>query len=121
MSLSDNNPVLLHNPNCSKSRAAKGWLEQQGIEFTERLYLEDSLSKEDIMELRGLLGAPMRESVRSGEGAYAEAGLSANSSDDEFAAAIEKAPILLERPILVHKGRAAIGRPLSNITELFEE
>ncbi len=121
MSLTDTTPLLLHNPNCSKSRAAKGWLEQQGIEFTERLYLEDPLSKEDVMELRTLRGVPMRESVRSGEGAYAEAGLSANSTDEEFAAAIEKAPIILERPIVVHNGRAAIGRPLSNITELFED
>ncbi|MFT7485861.1 MAG: arsenate reductase [Candidatus Paceibacteria bacterium] len=121
MSLTDKTPLLLHNPNCSKSRAAKGWLEGEGIEFTERLYLEDKLSKEQVLELRALLGAPMRESVRSGEGAFAEAGLSANSSDEEFASAIEASPILLERPILVHKGRAAIGRPLSKIMELFED
>ncbi len=121
MSLTDNNPLLLHNPNCSKSRAAKGWLEQQGIEFTERLYLEDKLNREQLLELRGLLGAPMRECVRSGESAFAQAGLSANSSDAEFAAAIESHPILLERPIVVHSGRAAIGRPLSKIMELFED
>lgn len=121
MSLTDKTPLLLHNPRCSKSRAAKGWLEEQGIEFTERLYLEDSLSRDQLLELRGLLGGPLRDSVRSGEAAYSEAGLTANSTDEEFASAIEAHPVLLERPILIHKGRAAIGRPLSNITELFED
>ncbi|MCL4145263.1 UNVERIFIED_CONTAM: hypothetical protein GTU68_032906 [Idotea baltica] len=121
MSLTDNTPVFLHNPKCSKSRAAKGWLDEQGHAYTERLYLNDNLSKAEVMELRGLLGAPMRDSVRSGEAAYAEAELTANSTDEEFAAAIEAAPILLERPIVVHNGRAAIGRPLQKIIELFED
>ena len=43
MSLTDAQPLLLHNPKCSKSRTAKAWLEQNGIAFTERLYLEDPL------------------------------------------------------------------------------
>lgn len=118
MTLVASQPLLLHNPRCSKSRAAKAWLEQERITFIERLYLEDPLTVEELRELRQLLDEPAREWVRKGEDAYKAAGLSANSSDEEHFAAIAAAPILLERPILVHDGRAAIGRPLERISEL---
>jgi arsenate reductase len=119
MSLTDSSPLLLHNPACSKSRAAKGWLEQQGIDFTERLYLEQPLTDAELLELRDLLGQPLSACVRTGEGAYGEAALDAQSSDEDHAVAMQRSPILLERPIVVHGGRAAIGRPLSMISDLF--
>jgi len=121
VSLTDHETLLLHNPNCSKSRAAKAWLEEAGHPFTERLYLKDELSTAELAELRELLGKPAREWVRSGQGEYAKAGLSMNSSDVEHYAAMIAAPILIERPIVVHGGAAAIGRPLQKVMELFEE
>jgi arsenate reductase len=121
MSLSDAGTVLLHNPRCSKSRAAKAWLEEQGHTFVERLYLQEPLTTAELAELRELLGEPPREWVRSGQDEYATAGLSANSSDVEHYAAMAAAPILLERPIVIHGGAAAVGRPLERVVELFEE
>jgi arsenate reductase (glutaredoxin) len=32
--------TLLHNPRCSKSRAARALLEERGLAFSERRYLE---------------------------------------------------------------------------------
>lgn len=120
MSLTDSQPLLLHNPKCSKSRAAQAWLEQNGIAHSVRLYLEEPLDKAELAELRELLGQPLREWVRSGQDEYKTAGLSANSSDAEHFAALAAAPILLERPIFIHAGRAVIGRPLERIVELVE-
>ena len=34
-------PLLLHNPDCSKSRALKNALDSSGADFAERRYLED--------------------------------------------------------------------------------
>lgn len=121
MSLSSSSPLLLHNPRCSKSRAAKAWLDERGQPYSERLYLEDPLTREELAELGGLLGQHSREWVRSGESAYAEAGLTANSSDEQHAQAIAEHPVLLERPIVVVGTRAAIGRPLERVIELFED
>lgn len=117
MTLSDSQPLLLHNPKCSKSRAAKAWLEQEGVAFTERLYLKDPLDIDELRELHGFLGEPAREWVRSGD-AYKESGLTANSSAEEHYAAIVAEPSLLQRPIFVSGGKAAIGRPLEKISEL---
>lgn len=114
----DARPVLLHNPRCSKSRAARALLEERGVAFLERRYLEEPLSRSELDALRGALGRPVREWVRSGEAAFAEAGVSLDDGDAALLAAVAEHPILLERPILVRDGRAVVGRPPERVLEL---
>ena len=113
--------LLLHNPRCSKSRAAHALLEERGVVFRERRYLEDPLDRAELTELAALLGRPTREWVRSGEAAHAEAGLDEASSDASLLDAVAKHPVLLERPILVRGARARVGRPTDALLELLEE
>ena len=115
---SDDELLLLHNPRCSKSRAALSLLEERGVAFAVREYLEDPLSREELASLVERLGRPARDLVRKQEAAFREAGCSADSSDDEILAATAAAPILMERPILVRGRRAAIGRPPEDVLEL---
>ncbi len=110
--------TLLHNPRCSKSRAARVLLEENGIAFRERRYLDDPLSSDELRELAQRLGRPANEWVRRGESAYKEADLDADSSEAEILDAIARSPILIERPILVTKDRAVVGRPPERILEL---
>lgn len=110
--------VLIHNPRCSKSRAAKALLEERGAEFQLRLYLESPLSRLELAELRRQLGRPACEWVRRGEPAFAAAGLAAESDDRSVLDAIAKHPELLERPILVRGERAVVGRPPEQILSL---
>ena len=110
--------VLLHNPRCSKSRAAKALLEQRGVRFAERLYLDDPLTRAELASLRERLGRPAAEWVRKGEAAFATAGLDAGSGEAEILAAMAAHPILLERPILVRGPRAVVGRPPERVLEL---
>ena len=115
---SDAELILLHNPRCSKSRAAKALLEERGARFELRLYLEAPLSRLELAELRRRLDRPAREWVRSGEPAYAASGLAADSDDRAVLDAIAKHPELLERPILVRGERAVVGRPPEQILAL---
>jgi arsenate reductase len=114
----DKNLVLLHNPRCSKSRAAKELLEARGVAFETRLYLEDPLSRAELAELRKRLERPCREWVRRGEDEFKAAKLSADSDDKTLLDAIAKYPVLLERPILVSGSRAAVGMPTENLLAL---
>lgn len=113
--------LLLHNPRCSKSRAARQLLEERGIAFRERLYLDQPLTLEELRELRRRLDQPVREWLRSGEAAFREAGLDASSSESELLAALVARPVLLERPIVVRGGRALVGRPPERVLALFDE
>lgn len=110
--------VLLHNPRCSKSRAARALLEARGIRFAERLYLEDPLTRAELAALRERIGRPASEWVRKGEAAFREAGLDASSSDAAILDAMAAHPILIERPILVRGARAVLGRPPESVLSL---
>jgi arsenate reductase (glutaredoxin) len=110
--------LLLHNPRCSKSRAAKSLLEERGARFALRLYLEEPLSPAELAELRRRLDRPAREWARQGEPAWGAAGLGPESDDAAVLDALAKHPELLERPILVRGGRAVIGRPPEQVLEL---
>ena len=114
-------PTLLHNPKCTKSRAAKALLDEREIAYEERRYLEQPLSAAELAELRRRLDRPAREWVRTGEDAFKAAGLSRDASDEKILAAMAKNPILIERPILILKTTAAVGRPTENIEALLDE
>jgi arsenate reductase len=120
MSLFDAEPlcVLLHNPRCSKSRAALALLAERGTPVRERRYLDEPLSRAELGELRNRLGLAPADWIRSGEPAYREAGLSADSSDAQLLDAMAASPILIERPILVRGSRAVVGRPPERVLEL---
>ena len=110
--------LLLHNPRCSKSRATLALLEERGVAFEQRRYLEDPLGRDELAELHRRLDHPVAEWIRRGEAAFREAGLESGSDDKALLDAIATHPILLERPIVVRGSRARVGRPPENVLEL---
>ena len=113
--------VLFHNPKCSKSRATLALLEERGATFETRLYLDAPLDRAELDDLGRRLGKPAIGFTRTKQAEFAEAGLSKASSPDEIFAAMEKAPILMERPILVRGDRAVIGRPPEDVLALLDD
>lgn len=113
---SEDEILLLHNPRCSKSRAARALLEDRGIAFTERRYLDEPLSRDELVELARRLGRPVREWIRAREAG--EAGLAGETDEAMLLAAMAREPVLMERPILVRGGRAVVGRPPEKVLEL---
>ena len=116
----DDSLLLLHNPRCSKSRAALALLEERGARFEVRRYLEDPLDAAELAALRERLGRPAGEWVRKGEAAFGEAGLEPGSGEADVLRAMAQHPILIERPVLVRGGRAVVGRPPERVLELLD-
>jgi len=116
---SDDELLLLHNPRCSKSRAALALLEASGLAFRVRDYQAEPLSRAELADLARRLGRPPAEWVRRSQAEYAEAGLGPDAKDTAILAAMAKNPILIERPILVRGVRAVVGRPPENVRDLF--
>ena len=113
--------LLLHNPNCSKSRATFDLLEARGVSFETRLYLDVPLAQDELVDLAGRLGRPAREWTRTNQAEFADSGLDDSSSADAIFAVMATTPILMERPILVRGARAAIGRPPENVLALLDD
>lgn len=110
---------IYHNPKCTKSRQALELLQSQGITPQIILYLEQGLSESEIKEILTKLKLPVRNIMRSKEDEFKEQNLdNKNLSDQDLITAIAKTPKLLERPIVIHNNKAAIGRPAENILEI---
>ena len=111
----------LHNPLCSKSRAALALLEQRGVAPRIVSYLDAPPSVDELRTLLHQLGLPARGLLRSDEPEYARLGLADPALDDErLIAAMAAHPRLIERPVFVHGDRAVIGRPPERVLELLE-
>jgi arsenate reductase len=111
--------ILLHNPRCSKSRAALALLEERNLTVSQRRYLDDPLSESELHEVLAKLHMSPRQLLRSGEDEYRSLGLAdPQLQDAELVAAMAAHPRLIERPILIAGNRAVVGRPPERILEL---
>ena len=112
--------TIWHNPRCSKSRQTLALLEERGISPAVRLYLDDAPSTTEVAEVLRQLGIKPWELLRRGEKVFKELGLNEDTADEALIEAMSANPILIERPIIVHDGGAALGRPPENVLELFD-
>ncbi|KAA9129596.1 arsenate reductase (glutaredoxin) [Marinihelvus fidelis] len=111
--------TIYHNPRCSKSRATLALLEDRGIEPDIVRYLDTPPDAATLKQLVAMLGISPRELLRRGEQEYRDLGLaSAELDDDAIIAAMASHPRLIERPIVTHDGKAAIGRPPESVLDI---
>lgn len=108
--------TIFHNPRCSKSRATLALLQENGIEPDVRLYLENPPDAAELAGILKKLGKSPRELMRKGEAAYREQNLGDEKLDDgQLIAAMCATPKLIERPIVLANGKAAVGRPPESV------
>ncbi|MBL7021435.1 MAG: arsenate reductase (glutaredoxin) [Nitrospinaceae bacterium] len=111
--------IIYHNPQCSKSRQTLELLGEQGITPDIVEYLQSPPNAEQLQEILNLLGFAPRDLMRRKEDVYAECGLNNPSlTDAELIGFMVKHPILIERPIVLANGKAAIGRPPAQVLEI---
>jgi arsenate reductase len=111
--------TIYHNPRCSKSRATLELLGARGVKPEVIEYLKSPPSAAELKAILKKLGMKPRDLIRKGEPLYAELGLKERElSDDQLIALMVKNPILIERPIVVSGGKAAIGRPPEKVLEI---
>ena len=103
---------IYHNSRCSKSRGTLELLQARGIAPDIVNYLDTPPSVDELKSLLRLLGMTPRQLLRTGEAEYAQLRLDDPTLDDDaILAAMVAHPKLIERPIVVANGKAAIGRP----------
>ena len=111
--------TIWHNPRCSKSRATLGLLEEHGQQPDIVEYLKTPPTAAELKKILDMLGLEPRELMRRKEKEYKEAGLdNPDLSREELIDAMVKDPKLIERPIVIRDGKAALGRPPEKVLEI---
>ncbi|MDO9139790.1 MAG: arsenate reductase (glutaredoxin) [Methylobacter sp.] len=103
---------IYHNPRCSKSRQTLQLIQQQGIEPDVIEYLKTPPSVQELDAILHLLDIEPRALMRKKEADYKAAGLDdAALNRQALIQAMVDHPILIERPLVITNGKAALGRP----------
>lgn len=110
--------TIWHNPRCSKSRQTLQLIRDRGIEPEIVEYLKTPPGADELRAVLNALKLKPRELMRTKEGVYKELGLAAIDDDDRLIAAMVEHPVLIERPVVLKAGRAALGRPPESVAEI---
>ena len=102
--------TLYHNPRCSKSRAVLSLLEKRQLDIEIIEYLKTPPNSSTLHQILEKLGGPPAQLVRTSEKEYKALNL-AQADKYRLIDAIVEHPNLMQRPIIVSKNHAVIGRP----------
>ena len=110
---------IYHNPRCTKSRQTLALLTEHGIEPEVVEYLKTPPAKTELSQILSMLGISARALMRKRESEYKDQGLdNPDLTEADLISAMIEHPILIERPIVVTKTKAAIGRPPENVLDI---
>lgn len=110
--------IIWHNPRCAKSRQTLALLTNRGLDPKVREYLKNPPEPEVIKAVLTMLGISPRDLMRKSESIYRELDLADEQSNEALISAMFHHPILIERPVVIHGDKAAIGRPPENVLEI---
>lgn len=110
------------NPACSKCRSAVRQLTEEGVEYTERRYLEEPPSEDELRAVLDRLGLEPWDITRTQEPVGKELGIGRWPKDaterDRWIAALAAHPKLIQRPIITaDDGTALVGRTEEAVRE----
>jgi arsenate reductase len=108
------------NPSCSKCRIARDQLEEAGVEYTLRRYLDDPPSEADLRAALTALGLEPWDITRMSEPLAHQLGLKDMARDaDAWIRMLAANPKLIQRPlVLTDDGRAWVARDDETLTEV---
>jgi len=109
--------TIYHNPRCTKSRQTLELLKERGLDPVVIDYQKTPPSAEELGRILDMLGKEPLGITRTQEKLFKELGLSKGDerSRAEWLRILHENPKLIERPIVVHEGQAAIGRPPEDV------
>jgi arsenate reductase len=103
------------NPRCTKCRSALSILDDAGVSYTVRRYLDDPPTARELAAVLDRLGLDPWDIARTGEPVAAELGLKSwprtPAGRKRWIDALAANPILIQRPIITaDDGTAVVGR-----------
>ncbi len=97
--------LFLEYPKCSTCKKAKKWLDDHGVEYTDRHIVEQNPTAEELAAWQELSGLPLRRFFNTSGMKYRELGvkekLDAGMTDAEAFALLATDGMLVKRPLVV--------------------
>jgi arsenate reductase len=113
--------TIYHNPACGTSRNALAMIRNAGIEPRIVEYLKAPPSRDELMALVARMGMPLRSVLRRKGTPFDALGLDDPAmTDSDLLDAVERHPILIDRPIVVSPLGVKLCRPSEVVLELLE-
>ena len=114
-----NDVIIYHNPRCSKSRQTLQIIKDRGIQPVVVEYLKVPLKKSELNNISRLLNKKPKDLVRKNEADFKENNIKdVIENDAELINEMVKYPKIIERPIVLYKDKAVIGRPTEKVNEI---
>ena len=111
--------TIYHNPRCSKSRQTLDLLEQRDLDIDVVRYLDTPPDVATLSNILDLLGLEPRALMRRQQAEYKAFGLDdPGLTREALIQAMVDNPILIERPIVLSDGKAALGRPPTQVLDI---
>lgn len=104
--------LFIEYPRCTTCKKAKKWLEENGVEFTDRHIVEDNPSKEELKEWYEKSGLPLKRFFNTSGVKYKEMKLKdklPEMSEEEQLELLATDGMLVKRPLLVGESFAIPG------------
>lgn len=107
-------PVLfIEYPKCSTCRKAKKWLDEHGIDYTDRHIVEDNPTAEELAAWQERPGLPVRRFFNTSGMRYRELGikakLDAGMSDEDAFELLATDGMLVKRPLVIADDAVLVG------------
>ena len=108
------------NPSCTRCRIARDQLDEAGVPYTLRRYLDDPPSEAELRAALTALGLQPWDITRMSEPLAGELGLREMARDaDAWIRVLARHPRLIQRPlVLTDDGRAWVARDDDTLTEV---
>ena len=115
---------IWYNPRCSKCRIAKEAVEEAGLAFNLRYYLEDAPSEDELRDVISRVGLEPWEICRSADAPGLGVSLPSAKDDahrEEWIVLLLANPALIQRPLVVaDDGTAYVARDDDSVAAAIE-
>ncbi len=105
--------LFIEYPKCTTCKKAKKWLDEHGVDYTDRHIVEDNPTAEELASWRQRSGLPLRRFFNTSGMKYRELGikaqLDAGMSDEDAFALLATDGMLVKRPLVVGDDFVLVG------------
>lgn len=104
--------IFIEYPKCSTCKKAKKWLDEHGIEYTDRHIVNDNPSFDELKDWQGRSGVSLKKFFNTSGMLYREMNLKDRLSDlseEEQLKLLASDGMLVKRPLIVDEGFVLIG------------